>query len=305
MSAELLSLDAAQHFAVSLLGKSVTVQRHPKGFGNQNWVIRTGDGVCRWVLKVAGSENEAKWRSSHLALDLARSVGVPVPELLHAGRHGDSLVRVFTWIDGRSPVEAIRDASQRERFVRSLAEAIRSLHTIDTGAFGSRLDGSSPRFEQWSGYLNHRFDQVRQRCVNVAAVDVATLDRGSDLIHRLADSVSPYARPTVCHRDLHADNLLVSDTGELVGIIDWDSAESWDPAGEWFKLTWMLAESLSLDIETLTSAYLTDGVDRVLWQQRVRVVDVIETLNTIPYAMMHGAGEFEASARRRLTSLLE
>ena len=53
----------------------------------------------------------------------------------------------------------------------------------------------------------------------------------------------------------------MADTGELVGIIDWDAAESWDPAGEWFKLTWMLAESLSLDIETLTGAYLTDDID--------------------------------------------
>jgi aminoglycoside phosphotransferase (APT) family kinase protein len=114
--------------------------------------------------------------------------------------------------------------------VRSTADAIRSLHSIDTGAFSSRLDGSPPQFEQWSGCLRHRFDQVRERCASVDAADSVTLDRAGVLIHRLADAVSPHARPTVCHRDLHVDNLLVSDEGMLVGVIDWDAAESWDPA---------------------------------------------------------------------------
>ena len=282
----------------------MTVQRHPVGFGNENWVIRTADGACRWVLKVADLDNEAKWSSAHLALGLARSVGVPVAELVHEGRDDNVLVRVFTWIEGRSPAHVIGDDAQRDRFVRSLAVAIQSLHTIDTGAFSSRLDGSAPRFERWSSYLSHRFDQVRQRCVSVDAVDSVTLERVGDLIGRLAESVSPYTRPTVCHRDLHADNLLVSDSGELVGVIDWDAAESWDPAGEWFKLTWMLAESLSLDIETLTDACLTSDIDRVQWHERVRVVDVIETLNTVPNAIVRGAEEFETRARCRLASLL-
>ena len=66
----------------------------------------------------------------------------------------------------------------------------------------------------------------------------------------------------------------------------------------------MLAESLSLDIETLTGAYLTDDIDRVQWHERVRVVDVIETLNTVPNAIVRGAEEFETHARCRLASLL-
>ena len=97
----------------------------------------------------------------------------------------------------------------------------------------------------------------------------------------------------------------MSDEGTLAGIIDWDGAESWDPAGEWFKLSWMLASTLSFDVETLTRAYLTDDIDRRVWDERVRVVDVIETLNTVPNAIAHGETEFETRARRRLTSLLE
>ncbi len=304
MPSQLLSSDAAQSIALDLIGEPVTVRRHPIGFGNENWVVRTSDGTCRWMLKIADPANEAKWRSAHLAMDLARSVGVPVPELVHVERHDDVLLRVFTWIEGRAPADVIDDNTRRDRFVQSLAEAIRALHTIDTGEFSSRLDGSSPRFEQWSGYLTHRFGQVRQRCMNVDAVDSGTLERAGQLIHRLADSVSSYARPTVCHRDLHADNLLVSASGELVGVIDWDAAESWDPAGEWFKLTWMLAESLNLDIDTLACAYLTNDIDRVLWNERVQVVDVIETLNTVANALVQGAEDFETRARRRLTSLL-
>ena len=305
MPSGLISLDAALNVARDIIGEQVTVERHPVGFGNENWMIRTADGTCRWVLKVADLRSELKWRSSHVALELARSVGVPVPELVHSGRQDQLLVRVFTWIDGRSPIEVIESDAQRDIFVRSTAEAIRSLHTIDTKAFSSRLDGSAPRFEQWSDYLRYRFDKVRERCESVDAFDSVTLDCAGELIYRLADAVSPHARPTVCHRDLHVDNLLVSDEGTLAGIIDWDGAESWDPAGEWFKLSWMLASTLSFDVETLTRAYLTDDIDRRVWDERVRVVDVIETLNTVPNAIAHGETEFETRARRRLTSLLE
>lgn len=220
------------------------------------------------------------------------------------GRSDEWLVRMFTWIDGHSPVDVIGNDAQRDRFVRSLAEAMRSLHTIDTGAFSSRLDGSAPQFERWGDYLRHRLAQVRQRWVSVNGLDSVTLERASEVVEELADSTSSRAHPTVCHRDLHADNLLVSDTGELVGIIDWDLAESWDRAGDWFKPSWMLADALALDMKALTGAYLGDDVDRGLWRERVRVVDVIETLNTVPNARLQADEAYEARARRRLTTLL-
>ena len=53
MQSGLISSDAALNVARDIIGEQVTVERHPVGFGNENWMIRTADGTCRWVLKEA------------------------------------------------------------------------------------------------------------------------------------------------------------------------------------------------------------------------------------------------------------
>lgn len=44
----------------------------------------------------------------------------------------------------------------------------------------------------------------------------------------------------LCHRDLHPGSFIVDTDGTLLRIIDWDTAEAWDPAGDWFKLEFEL-----------------------------------------------------------------
>lgn len=293
-----------QHVAETVLDQAVSVERHPVGFGNENWVVRDKDRTSQWILKVGSPASEAKWRSAHEALGLASSVGVPVPALLHMDMHDEWLVRIFTWIDGTPAATSITTLPQRRRFVASLASALQALHSLDTGSFSSRLDGSSARHDRWDDYLSFRLEHIRQRCIDTAAVDRRTLDRAGQAILDLASDVSPHARPTLCHRDLHGDNLLADDSGTLVGIIDWDTAESWDPAGEWFKLEWMLAPEVEANASDLSAAYLDDRPVPPMWKERVRLVHLVETLNLVPNAVAQGHDDFASRARQHLGDLL-
>lgn len=171
--------------------------------------------------------------------------------------------------------------------------------------FSSRLDGSAPSFGAWSSYIDYRLGQIRGRGEATEAVDTHVLDQACDVATALAAEVNDSAEAVLCHRDLHPGNLIVDDHGTLVGIIDWDAAESWDRAGDWFKLEYELLQA-HLDSEgLLLAAYLRDDELPPQWSERRRLVHIIETLNILPNALSEGwATDFTERARTHLDHVL-
>lgn len=295
-----------ERLARDVLGSGrVEVERHPVGFGGENWKLRDGDGR-RYVLKIGDVANQAKWRSSHVAYDLAADAGLPVPELVHEGELDDALVRVFTWIEGQSAATiAADDRARGARLLRSVGGAVRRLHAIGRDRFSSRLDGSAPSFAAWQDYVEHRLPQIRGRCESTGAVDAAVLDRACAAAAALAAEVSDHAEPVLCHRDLHPDNLIVDGDGALVGIIDWDAAEAWDRAGDFFKLEFELLRAHPGSEGVLVDAYLGDDEVPARWSERRRLVHILEALNILPNAVSRGwETDFADRARTHLLRLL-
>jgi serine/threonine protein kinase len=173
------------------------------------------------------------------AASLAQDV-LPVPNLVHFSGNELGVVRVFEWIDGQHPTSLTGQPGKVRRFAAELATALAALHAIDMRGFSSRLDGSAPSFPRWRDYVDYRLGQIRERSAAKDALDESTLDRACEAIARLAAEVDDSVVPSLCHRDLHPNNLLVNAEGDLVAVLDWDMAEVWDAAGEWFKLEVML-----------------------------------------------------------------
>lgn len=277
--------------------------RVPAGFGNENWRVETAEGA-RYVLKVAGRDNEEKWSSSHLAYELARSAGLPVAELVYSGIVDDQLARIFTWIEGEPATQLATDTAQSARMLRSVGEATRDMHRIRRQEFGSRLDGSAPGFRSWKEYVDHRLVQIRRRCLTAG---VGTGDLVNDVCRRasrLALEIDDVADAVLCHRDLHPDNLIVDHDGTLVGIIDWDGAEAWDRAGDWFKLEFELLRAHPDEENLLLGAYLDGGPVPPRWEQRRHLVHLMEALNVLPNAATHGWVDYADRARAHLAALL-
>jgi aminoglycoside phosphotransferase (APT) family kinase protein len=212
---------------------------------------------------------------------------------------------VFEWIDGKSLTTIATDSVTTGRFLSQLGHAVAALHSLERRAFSSRLDGSAPLFDSWVDYVDHRLGQIRARCRAVSAFTDGDLDRVAGAVRALAVRVSDVAQPTLCHRDLHADNLLVGQNGELAAILDFDQAEVWDTAAEWHKLEWMLFPTFpASSARTFDAAYRSVHPEPARWEDRKKLVDLIETVNGIANAVADGWDEFEARARSRLTSLL-
>jgi aminoglycoside phosphotransferase (APT) family kinase protein len=287
------------------LGEAVDDVGHvPVGFGNENWRASLSSG--RVVLAKFGPLTSLpKWRSAGRAVELAAAAGVPTPPLLHLAPSGDRLVRIFGWAGGHTPDPRAMDPPQVATMFSTLGHAVARLHSVGLGEFSSRLDGTAPVFDIWAGYLSHRLGEVLARCRACGALPEPVLTRVSGLVGQLAAAASPKAAATLVHRDLHGDNLLVGADGRLTAILDFDMAEAWDCAGEWFKLSRFLFPAFAGGEEHFMRAYLAHHPAPERWLARRRVVDLIETANAIPNAMVQGAQDFEAANRRHLAWLLD
>jgi aminoglycoside phosphotransferase (APT) family kinase protein len=111
-------------------------------------------------------------------------------------------------------------------------------------------------------------------------------------------------RPVLCHRDLYFDNLLCDRAGNLVAILDFDMAEAWEPAGDFHKLRWWVFGNGGTDERAFVSAYrggasLPDDFD-----DRVRLVEIIELVNGLANWLPKGAGAMTVDAEARLRGIL-
>jgi Ser/Thr protein kinase RdoA (MazF antagonist) len=273
------------------------------GFGNENWRIRGSSGLW-FTAKFARHSLEEKRRSAATAAHLAHECGVPTPRLVYIGHARDWFLRIFEWVDGLAAQTVMNDRRKSHVLFDDLGNAVARLHGLEQSAFSSRLDGSSPAFTQWTDYVEYRLGQIRQRFEQHGGLTPQEFTEVSARTSRLAREVSSSARPTLCHRDLHIDNLLVDGHGHLVAVLDFDIAEVWDTAGEWFKLEWLLFPLARGSKEAFETAYRSLHPSLPAWEERKLVVDLLETANALPNAIVEGWDEFGASARDRLEELL-
>ncbi|MEJ7582739.1 MAG: aminoglycoside phosphotransferase family protein [Acidimicrobiales bacterium] len=280
----------------------------PIGWGNENWLVVAADG-SRFVLKVGPPESAPKWSATGVAYRRAADLGVPAPRLLHfdpACADADGrVVRIFSWVEGSTSDQVITDGATSHRFFGALGAVVRTLHREVLPAFSSRLDGSAPSFRRWDGYVSDRFAQIADRARAASAFTEAELTGLEHEIDRLAAAVSPVVRPTLCHRDLHLQNLLAHADGTLAGVLDFDCAEAWDPAVDLVKLRWQVFPRSAAAAEAFHRSYIRDDPLPEHWQERLRLVDLLELINAVANACQLGDQGYEQAARARLVTVLD
>jgi serine/threonine protein kinase len=209
--------------------------RHPGGFQADAFT----DG--RWFVKLFRFEPETD-AALAVAGELAAR-GLPVPAAVRAldgsytGEHDGRRYAVYPYVEGRSATWDELDA---------IARAMRSLHEV------SGLVLPPTDFETWCidvlrGKADHPWiaewrDEIQ------AAVDrlVALMDS--------ARAVDVPAGP--CHHDLMPHNVLVSDEGRIVALLDWGSTMLAPREHDLFLAL------ISPDPVRFMTAYGADGLDR-------------------------------------------
>ena len=181
--------------------------------------VRTTDGqdlVLRWGPR---SDWHPAPAGSAAAMALASSLGVPVPEVLHA----DELLFAYRYVEGRPlPAEPGSDTAEAVGRVFGL------LHGHPGDGIGPVQPDGSP-----AGWPPETFyDRIPDWAARITAgpdpiFDPATVAEAVSLV---SDRSVP-GRARLIHGDAAPHNVLVHD-GAVVAVIDFDAAWFGEPAGD-------------------------------------------------------------------------
>lgn len=158
---------------------------------------------------------------------------------------------LYRYVDGR-PAN-VRGARERERLARVLAAFVSRLHAVDV----ARLAGCDVRrYEPW----RDEFAPMVRRVLPHLAPRTASWLQGR--AERLADFSDRLPAPVLIHADLKPTHVILDSTGEIVGVLDFESIPVTDPA---FAVLSHLAELRTgteewpSECSTTTSVPLTRG----------------------------------------------
>lgn len=201
--------------------------------GYEGWCRGGQIGACyvRWAdghrsVLTAGPPGglEAAQRAADLT-SAARSAGVPAPRYELAAELPSFTVVVQELLAGTMPVTVTR------RTVASMVEVTRRCR----GVLADRADLTAPSLfllTDGPGFCLHGAMASYDR--RTARLLAAIEDAGAELPERLAGD-------DLVHFDLHPENVLVDNAGEVTGVVDWDGAARGDGALDLMTLRFDLA----------------------------------------------------------------
>ncbi|MGB2696160.1 MAG: phosphotransferase family protein [Dehalococcoidia bacterium] len=205
------------------------------GHGRSNLTYRLDAGDEHWVLR--------RPPLSHVqptAHDMAREfrvisaladTDVPAPKTYALCDDADIIGAPFyimEYVAGIVPVNPTEieqrfDEQARRRIGEELIDTLAALHALDPAQVGLG-DFGKP-----AGYVER---QVRRFSEQFARVKTRDLPELEELERRLRAAMPSQSETTIVHGDYRLDNSIVSDSGHLAAILDWEMSTLGDPLAD-------------------------------------------------------------------------
>jgi Ser/Thr protein kinase RdoA (MazF antagonist) len=220
-----------------------------RGEVGQVWKLTTRTGTFAVkepfdARSADGADDEARFQ------DLAIESGVPAPAVIRAGDGrvaadiGTSRVRVYEWVDLRPADRALDPAL--------VGAAVAKLHRV-------RYHGRNGLHPWYSEPVGARaWDSLGAELVAAGAPFADRLAERRDELVALELLLEGPTSVQTCHRDLFADNVLSTATGQLC-IIDWENSGLADPSQELAVVLFEFAAQDGERARILYEAYRNDG----------------------------------------------
>jgi hygromycin-B 4-O-kinase len=173
--------------------------------------------------KLEGYERERQ------AAERARAAGVPTQDVIALGREGAWTYSIARRLAG----DPAMDHPDRLSILEELGRIAKAVHGIRTVGFGPRFtwaeDGSGQASTSdgptWPDYLRHEL-RAHDRLDRLVTLGMIEGRQEESLRQTLAD-VEAWDGPSILnHGDLRLKNVVVSDEGHILGLIDWESSVS-------------------------------------------------------------------------------
>lgn len=210
------------------------IERLIRGYDNEVYRATLADGLVVYVR--IRRHGEGTLEQEAWAMELARTSGVPVPEVLDVDSASDVAdghpVMVVTAAPGQQLGEVLAAASDAERhqILTGLGAALARLHSITTsGVWRPDDTGRWPDPDELrKGFVTERRDE-RDQLVAAGMTD-AEVDRVMALLDVSPDP--PRAGFVLCHGDVSPEHVFVDSRRQVSGLIDWGMWHGGSPTGE-------------------------------------------------------------------------
>jgi aminoglycoside phosphotransferase (APT) family kinase protein len=223
-------------FEASLDGVELPMSFRKISGGHSNLTYEVSDaGGRRWALrrpplgKRLGSAHDMG-REQKVVSALAPT-DVPVAPI--AGFCDDESVNgapfyVMEFVEGpilRSQAEAEEhfDETERRAIGERVADTLVDIHAVDVdavglGDLGRKEDYVARQLHRWQG----QWEKSKTR-------DLPVVDEVHD---RLIERIPEQGRATIVHGDYRLDNMILSDSGEVAAVVDWELCTLGDPLAD-------------------------------------------------------------------------
>ncbi|MFP5334289.1 MAG: phosphotransferase family protein [Actinomycetes bacterium] len=197
-------------------------------------VVMRGEAVVKVARGDAAGHLERRARLHAALADVGLPFEVPQP-LTPVRTYGDRAAVALSWVDGDPAPPGHGDAGELRRLLGALA-------SVDLAPLAGLLDVpfAYAGRERWQQVM---VDEVVPRMPEHVRDDAA---------RRVAAALAlPPVPPSLVHGDLAGDNVLWRD-GRVVGVLDWDLAQPFDPAVDAACLAWFGWDAVRAAVDEAT-----------------------------------------------------
>lgn len=218
--------------------EAVQVQRLISGDENEVYRVELWDGSAVYPrITWPGKDAVLKGRRETWAMEQARSVGVPVPEVLAdhpiGSDDGERFAIVVAGSPGRqlsSLLPSLTTSERREAMV-DLGRCLAKLHCVSMPGAGVPEDDGS-----WPDPHTHRHGYLAARLDGCSRLSVAGLSRSeiAAVTRHPTDNVNLLVpdKPVLCHGDLGPEHVFLDGDLHVCGLIDWGMWNAGSAAGD-------------------------------------------------------------------------
>ncbi len=217
---------AMAHELVSFHFKKKSIKIEPLGGGLTNFVFSARAGKEDLVVRISEQREKINFfLKEQWAVARAKEKGIPVPEILEVGN--DIIPRPYMIIRKIDGEEATHHRGRFE-IIKQMGKYAALIHSIPTKGFGHMFDWSQNTLSKnnsWPDYLDCEL-KVSERIASLEkhkmmpAASIAKLKRQVGQMSKWKQS------PCLHHGDLRLKNMMVSNEGKIVAIIDWEECMS-------------------------------------------------------------------------------
>jgi aminoglycoside phosphotransferase (APT) family kinase protein len=206
-------------------------ERISGGRSNLTFAVTDGAGA-RWALRrpplgkrLASAHDMGR---EFRIISALQATPVPVPPVVGLSEEGEDPFYVMGWVEGPilrtlAEAEAFPDEGQRRAIGERVVDTLVAIHEVDPdqvglGEMAKKEDYVARQLRRWKG----QFDKQHTRELPLIA----------EVHDRLAARIPEQGPATIVHGDYRLDNMILSPSGEVAAVVDWELCTLGDPLAD-------------------------------------------------------------------------